>query len=840
MDITSRLEDIRTIPEALTHYPQWVLWRYLPKPDDPTSLAKIPLQSNGEDYASSTNPQTWDTFARIVDALPVALERWQDTPYPEGGIGFVFTADDPFCGIDFDTCCDADGHPDDVTRARILALNSYTEYSPSGRGFHVICEATVPHGTNKDGIELYSTGRFFTMTGWHAGNTPTTIEPAQPQVNALWCHLHGPYVGDTVWMLDTERTIMNAAPYMITRIDYAGDGEPYACFQETATGWPLIRCEVAPPARSPVATPAMPDDEIIQRGLRSQDDGKFRDLYKGNWRPWYPVSDAKDSQSEPDLGFCCRLAFYTQDAAQIDRLFRASGLMRPKWDERHYATGQTYGAHTIHEALQRQTTHYTPPVPVPPSNGVAPPPTQTTNSPETTETPQPTPLGDVYNAEFLLARHQEEIRYCPTWHVWLEWTGTHWQRDSGDMSGGAALMSYARETLRVIGKYGADTGNKKLIKHFQTSMNHAPLSKMIRQAASMPEVIVEPDQLDQQAMLLNCANGTLDLHTGTLLAHTKEHYLTRCLSTSYEPRATCPEWQKFLWRIMDGHTDQARARRLIAFLQRVLGYTLTSSTQERCFFLLHGPTTTGKSTFVHVAKHLLGPYSKQADMETFIHKDRGEIRNDLARLAGVRLVSALESDKDKKIAMALMKQMAGGTDEITARFLHAEHFDFKPEFKIFLATNDPPRADPDDAAFWKRVKLIPFTVQIPDHEQDHDLDAKLLAELPGILAWCVQGCLAWQQEGLAEPPEVMGATQAYRDDNDGVQEFLTACCVVDPTNAQYQTEATTLYTAYKSYTGEASLSQNSFSRTLTSKGFGKHSGSHNKQYRTGIGLMSTQ
>src|SRR5262249_14786881 len=213
----------------------------------------------------------------------------------------------------------------------------------------------------------------------------------------------------------------------------------------------------------------------------------------------------------------------------------------------------------------------------------------------------------------------------------------------------------------------------------------------------------------------------------------------------------------------------ARASELVAFLQRVVGYTLTGSTREQCLFLCYGRTKTGKSTFLALIGGLLGPYGKQAETSTFLYKERDEVRNDLADLAGSRYVSAVETQKGRRLAEALVKRVTGGTDTIKARFLFHEYFEFRPQFKLFLGTNHKPVIQENDDAIWERIRLVPFAVHIPKEERDLNLDAHLRAELPGILTWAVQGCRAWQAQGLAEPDEVIQATHAYQAEQDVLQ-----------------------------------------------------------------------
>jgi putative DNA primase/helicase len=356
-------ENLDAIPAALKARPQWVLWQAGDRVDKQTGtitgLEKIPINPQTLRHASTTDPATWGTFDACVAALPLALEEWEtDDPatYRGGGIGYVFCADDPYVGIDLDHCVDpTPGVIADWAQTHRDALDSYTEITPSGTGLHILVQGAVPDkGHKKGAIEIYREARFFTVTGWHLPESPPTIEPRQASLSALWCATFGPYVGETVWTLDSHGVITNhdGKPWVITQIALAPSGEPYAFFAEASGGHPLIQCGVAP-APQPVqgGSATLADDALLQQASTAKNGAKFAALWAGD-------STGYPSPSEADLALCMLLAFWTQDPDQLDRLFRQSGLMRPKWSAPR--GDETYGARTIGEALARQTAHYTP------------------------------------------------------------------------------------------------------------------------------------------------------------------------------------------------------------------------------------------------------------------------------------------------------------------------------------------------------------------------------------------------------------------------------------------------------------------------------------------------
>jgi putative DNA primase/helicase len=277
---------------------------------------------------------------------------------------------------------------------------------------------------------------------------------------------------------------------------------------------------------------------------------------------------------------------------------------------------------------------------------------------------------------------------------------------------------------------------------------------------------------------------------------------------------------------------------LIAYLQRTAGYTLTGSTREQCLFLCHGPTKTGKSTYLAILRALLAEYGKQTDMQTFLHKERPEVRNDLADIAGARYVYAVESQEGKRLAEGLVKQITGGVDTMKARFLYEELFEFRPQFKAYIGTNHLPRIDDADDAIWERVRRIPFYVQIPKEERDKELETKLKAELPGILVWAVRGCLEWQQlKDLKEPPQVLQANQDYRTEMDSVARFLDECCLL---HADVRIKAGDLHSAFLTGgegTGVPPLTLKELGKRLDKKGFEKHTS--NYVWRLGVALKDS-
>jgi putative DNA primase/helicase len=400
---------------------------------------------------------------------------------------------------------------------------------------------------------------------------------------------------------------------------------------------------------------------------------------------------------------------------------------------------------------------------------------------------------DYGNAQRLVRRHGENLRYCYDFGQWFAWTGTHWSMDP------AVAERLAKDT--VLALY-AEVGELIDAKDREAMQHHARMSEQAHRIAAMlalarsePGIAIRPDELDRNIWLLNCANGTVDLRTGSLKPHDRADLITRRIAAEYQPGLDCPRWRAFIHRILDGNAD------LIGFVQRAVGYTLTGSTSERCLFILHGGGKNGKTVFLEGLRLLLGDYVARTPTQTLLAKRGDSIPNDLARLRGVRLVTASETGDGNRLDEALVKDITGG-DRVVARFMRGEWFEFTPRFKIFLSTNYRPRISGTDDAIWDRLRLVPFVIRIPEEER-RPMDQMLRefeAELAGILNWAVHGCLDWQRHGLGEPPEVRIATLDYRGEMDTLGEFLADCCLLRP---DARVSSHDLYEEYKRWATEA-------------------------------------
>jgi len=341
------------------------------------------------------------------------------------------------------------------------------------------------------------------------------------------------------------------------------------------------------------------------------------------------------------------------------------------------------------------------------------------------------------------------------------WNGRVWQRDSG--------ADLVRQEIHRMGAALVLAGNKEQARPFLTTRG---IDDMMTELRSVPSVRVDAAEFDARPDLLSFANGTVELRTGRLRAHSKDDMLTFCLALDYDADAKCPRWLRFLEEIFPEDVD------LVPYMQRLIGYGVTGYVDEQCFAVLWGKGANGKSVLTDTISEIFGAITKTTPFATFEEKQGGGIPNDIAALRAARLVMASEGESGKPMSEAVLKRVTG-KDMVSARFLRQEFFEFKPSFLLMLATNHKPRFRGQDDGLWRRVKMIPFKRYFAPGERDLDLDKKLRAEAQGIAAWAVRGAMLWFAEGLRDPESIASATQEYKETSDALSGFLPGVMVLD-------------------------------------------------------------
>lgn len=401
-------------------------------------------------------------------------------------------------------------------------------------------------------------------------------------------------------------------------------------------------------------------------------------------------------------------------------------------------------------------------------------------------------------ARSFVDKNRNRIRYVSSggWHVW---TGQRWIRaENGQVD------QYARQHCYDAAAAVQDTSLERGIKSART------INAVQKLARSDSALAISASVFDNHPWLLNTPDGVLDLRTGKTAAHAPGLLLTQM--TSVGLGGECPTWLRFVDRITGGDGGYSE------FLCRIAGYALTGSTRDHALFFAFGAGANGKTTFVNTLAEILADFHTTAPMETFSAAIGERQTNDLARLAGARLVTSTETEPNRKWAEARIKLLTGG-DEITVRGLYQEFFTMRPTYKILVAGNNRPGLTGVDEAIRRRMYMLPFGQTIPASERDPDLPDKLKAEAPGILAWMVAGCLDWQARGLRPPPVVVAATEYYLADEDNLSQWLAERTY---TADNAFCGSTALYMSYLEFCrqrGEGSDPMKTFSQRLQSRGF---------------------
>jgi putative DNA primase/helicase len=409
------------------------------------------------------------------------------------------------------------------------------------------------------------------------------------------------------------------------------------------------------------------------------------------------------------------------------------------------------------------------------------------------------PTSDEGLALEFARRHQDDLRFCAGWGRWLSWTGDRWRPDD---------TLYAFDLSRALCRELSVTANKP--KEASAIASAKTVAAVERLAKSDRRIAATADQWDSDPWLLNTPGGVVELRSGRLRRHRPDDYMTKV--TGAAPGGDCPTWRRFLDRITAGDAQ------LQAFMQRMAGYALTGDTSAHALFFAHGHGANGKSVLTETLAGVLGDYHKTAPIETFTASNGERHPTDLAMLRGARLVTAVETEQGRPWAESRIKALTGG-DMISARFMRQDFFEYRPQFKLLISGNHKPGLRSVDEAIRRRFHLIPFSVTIPPEERDLNLTEKLRAELAGILAWAIEGCLAWRADGLRAPLAVREATDAYLDAEDALTAWIEECCVIDPAAWELSQALFASWKAWAERSGEKPGHRNALAERLEKKGF---------------------
>jgi len=714
------------IPQFLKDNGQFCNWRYELRDGNQT---KVPYMSGTKRKANVDDPTTFTAFDTAASA----------TGYD--GIGIRVSGG--IVGIDLDHC---------MKEGKLLPWAqeivdrfgaTYIEISPSGEGLRIF--SLLPGGfeydtqtyyIKKGNIEVYipsHTNRFLTVTG----NTINGADVAETAESL-------------VWLLDT---------YMLRPIPptpaVAAPGESY-----------------------------LSDEDVIVKAASSKNGEKFKRLWNGD------ITGYK-SQSEADAALVSILAFWCSgDKAQMDRLFRQSGLMREKWDSLRGA--DTYGNISIGKAVVHMTDYYKPVIPRSATEDFGVDRLKELDPMDSSKYP----WNDIGAGHIFADFYQDRLRYVPERKMWFYYEGGVWKLDKGNLR----AMRYCMELANLMYTFALEIKDedkrKSYMKYASRWQSHNNRVNILKDAQVYHPISF--GSFDADIYIFNCKNGTLHIDTGEFTEHRSTDLLTKISPVVYDPTAYSERFATYIDEIMSGDADRAK------FLQKILGYGLTGDTRHECMTILYGVTTrNGKGTLCESVLKVLGDYGCASRPESLAMKNNtngSQPNEDVARLAGVRFVNVSEPGKGMVLDAAKVKAMTGN-DTLNARYLHENSFDFQPQFKIYVNTNYLPVINDMTLFTSDRIIIIPFDRHFDEHSRDTTLKRRFAKEgvQSAILNWLLEGYRLLQTEGLYLPKSVKEATDRYQHDSDKMALFFEDNLVADETAEEMTSR---VYARYKGWCQE--------------------------------------
>lgn len=693
--------------EELKNQKQWINWNY-------NGNKKIPISFRNQKTGTNTEYQnTWGTYKQAQNNKNA------------NGIGLIFT--DGICGIDIDKR----DLNDTITQDIFNIMNTYTEYSPSGNGFHILFTIDI----NKLPTNL--------LERYYQKNPHNLIECYLSELTNRFFTFTGNVIIDKPINERTEQLLTFLDKYMV-RNNHTVQYNDSEDLEETCKS-------------------------IINIINNSNQCEKFQKLYF-----YGDTSEYNQDTSSADMALCNILAFYCgEDFELIDKLFCESKLYRQKWDR------SDYKHNTIIKAIENcQDNFY--------KNGIN---IRLVNKLKRLTPEKSCSLNDIGISELFAKIYRNQILYNATARQWYYFNGKVWLEDIGTMITSQKMKEFSKALLAYAVSITDDGTRENFVKYVNKLGNLKSRETITKD--SRDKMCVYQTDFDKNKDLFNCQNGTLNLNTFEFLPHNPTDLLSKISNVIYDPKATCPKFEKFINEIMQGNKNK------INYLQKALGYSLTCNTSEETCFILYGPKTrNGKGTLTDTISYMLGDYSMTAMPETLTqkkYKDSTRASGDIARLNGCRFLNISEPSQQMIIDSALLKTLLG-RDKITARHLQQREFEFCPIFKLFINCNYLPIINDNTVFSSGRINVITFDRFFSSKEQDKTLKDKLKSpsEISGIFNWCLEGLKKYNQEGLIPPIEVKQATENYGRSNDKFTIFCNEELIKGNNN-------TTLACLYDSY-----------------------------------------
>lgn len=687
--------DFDAFPSELRGSKQFVCWKYEKNPSDPDNPKKPPIDPKTGIKASPTDPATWGSFE-------VAVKRYEKGGVD--GIGMVLTEDVDVTVIDIDDCRSAkSGKLNPFAKKIIKKFPSYTEVSPSGEGIHIFLYGRLPgKGIKTDEVEVYDRKHYMTITGYHVDGTPKTIKKLHNRLNK-WC-----------------KKLLQTSKKKATQLATDEQG-------------------------------ILSDAKIIAKSFQSDKQGKFSRLWSGD-------TSGYSSQSEADKALCSLISAHTQSPETIDRIFRSSELMRPKWDE---PRGKgTYGSLTIAKVLTK-------------------PHTPIANSLNEKST-------DYEIVKAVIKHIGRNNLYCLAKQNWLWSQAEGVWREVNDAEIKKVIIKVAHEKSITSGRVNS-------IFLLITTVVYSALSRF--------------GKCDKH--VVNCKNGELHYESDAwkLVKHKRESNFCHLIPIYYDPEAMCERFIQFLNEIFEPDEDKKQKIKLV---QEFLGYSLITSCEFERFLLLVGAGRNGKSVLLNVLKAFTGEKNVSS-----VEPNKFDDPPMLGHLHGKLLNVVPEIPVGAVIADAKLKSITSG-ELMNAAHKYGHPFDFTPYCKLVFSANHMPHTKDCSPAFFRRAEVLTFNRVFKKKECDTELADKLIKnELPGILNFALEGLKSLYKKGnFTEVPSSLAAKKEWELSADQVAAFIDEECELDPA---VKITIRNLYDRYKEWASESGIKSNVNKNNLTSR-----------------------
>ena len=433
------------------------------------------------------------------------------------------------------------------------------------------------------------------------------------------------------------------------------------------------------------------------------------------------------------------------------------------------------------------------------------------------------PLTEDRAAAAFAERHANDLLYDHDRGTWLAFDGAIWRPEKTELA-----QDYARELARGLVAKSESAAERR------SAGKSSFISGLLTLARADRALARRGSDFDPNPNILGVPGGLVDLIAGKLLPPDPKAMLSRAAAVAPDFDAGCPIWLRFLSEACGG--DESLTR----YLQRWCGYCLTGLTNEHALMFIFGAGGNGKSVFLNVLAGILCDYAVTAAMDTFTASRWDKHPTDLAMLRGARLVTASETEEGRAWAEARIKEMTGG-DAISARFMRGDFFTYRPEFKLTIVGNHKPVLNNVDDALRRRFSIVPF--ERKPERPDRDLETKLRAEWPAILAWMIAGGLEWRADGLQRPASVTSATATYFSDQDLFGQWLEDSCEVEPGNPHRWDKSGDLFASWAGYAkaaGEEAGSRKGFAEQLRKRGLSTVKKTHGVRAVLGVQLQRSE